>query len=294
MVHGLSTCAHCGAILMNPVCSICGKSEQDEVEVVEADPRQQGLSAESKRQLRNVAGFIVAVALVAGVGYVLLNREAAEPTPTALATPTPTSSTTSPPAPTVDPPTIARPEAPVEPLPTIEVGAEREVETSDGANPWNGAPPRNVLSGLALDNTDYAPGIAAVADRLAAAPADFTIAAPNRTTWNDVDLAAAETAQPFAARSVDTGAGSADVWIIARGPSTTDGSAAFLRQAIETWPLDEPLGTHSPRPGIRLLQLTDDGSETTWIDVRDGWLLLYRAPSGIDAGLLGAISSTRR
>lgn len=291
MVHGLSTCAHCGALLNGPVCAICGKSERDEIETAEAPPTTRSLSPESKRQLLSVAGFVVVAAVLGSVGYALLTREAAEPVPLALATPTPTSSTTTMPAPTVRPPTIDRPDAAVEPLPTIAVGAERSVEPSDGANPWNGTLARNVLSGASLDNTDYRPGIDSVASRIAAIPAEFTVAPPTRSEWNGVDLAVAENSQPFAARSIGDSAGPiADVWIIARGPSAQDGSAAFFDQARALWPIDDSLASFSPRPGVRLLQLVDDGTETLWIDQRDDWLVLYRAPSDVDTGLLGAIS----
>lgn len=291
MVHGLSTCAHCGALLNGPLCAICGKSERDAVETIDPAPARRSLSADSKRQLRSVAGFVVVAAVLATVGYTLLTRESTEPAPLALATPTPTSSTTTVPPPTVRPPTIDRPEAAVEPLPTIAVGAERFVEPSDGANPWNGALAHNVLSGATLDNTDYRPGIDAVTARVAAIPSEFVTAAPTRSEWNGVDLADAERSQPFAARSIGDGAGPiADVWIIARGPSTQDGSAAFLDQARALWPIADPLASFSPRPGVRLLQLSDDGTETLWIDQRDDWLALYRTPSGTDPGLLGAIS----
>ena len=293
MVHGLSTCSHCGALLNGPVCAICGKSERDEVEVVPTAPRQRGMTAEGRRQLLGLGAFLLVTAILGAGAYAYLTREPTEPTPLALATPTPTSSTTTVPAPTVQPPTIDRPDAATAPLPTIEFGAERTVEPSDGANPWNGALARNVLSGEPLDNTDYQAGIDAVAALLDQIPATFTTASPVVTTWNDIDLADAETTQPFAARSVGDDTGTiTDLWIVARGPSTSDGSAAFLTQASTVWSGESPLDTFSPRPGVRLLQLADDGTQTVWLDQRDDWLVLYRAPAGTDPALLGAISDS--
>ncbi|MEM9465554.1 MAG: hypothetical protein AAGA90_09275 [Actinomycetota bacterium] len=291
MVHGLSTCAHCGALLNGSVCAICGKSERDEVEVVEEAPRERGLPAETRRQLLGMGGGLVAVILVAVLGHAYLTRPPSEPEPLALATPTPTSSTTTVPAPTVQPPTIDRPDAADAPPPTIEVGAERSVVPSDGTNPWNGAPARNVLSGDALDNTDYRPGIEATAAVVSRIPAPFTATEPTQPEWNGIDLDRAEQSQPFAARAIADASGTiTDVWVIARGPSMTDGSAAYVRQALETWPDEAAIDTFSPRPGVRLHQLTDDGTETIWLDRRDTWLVLYRAPSGTDPGLLGVIS----
>ena len=177
--------------------------------------------------------------MIGAVGYAILTREPSEPAPLALATPTPTSSTTTVPAPTVKPPTIDRPEAAAEPLPTIDVGAERSVEPSDGATPWNGTPARNVLTGGPLDNTDYRPGIDAVAVTLGRIPGGFVVGPPQRTEWNDVELASAEASQPFAARSIGDGAVPfTDVWVIGRGPADDDGAAAFFAQAVAAWPGD--------------------------------------------------------
>ena len=290
-VQGMATCAHCGALLTTPVCAICGKSVRDEVEVVDAVPASRGMSPEGRRQ---VMGFVVFLGVVAGLalgGLWFFSRESVEPIPAALATPDPTQTTTTTEAPVaVDPPTIARPDAAAEPLPTIAVTVG-DVGTGDGSNPWAGTPPRNVVSGDLLDNTDYDPGIAAVATLLAAAPTNFIFDAPTLTEWNGIDLTAAETAQPFAARSIadDTGA-IADVWVFARGASTSDGSAAFLDQALLAWPVLEPIESYSPRPGVRLHRISDDGAEAVWVDARSTWMLIYRTPSGTDAGLLGAVS----
>ncbi len=290
-VQGMATCAHCGALLASSICSICGKSVTDEVEVVEVEADRRGMSDEGRRQIRNFGAFVGGVLVLVAVGYVLLNRESPEPIPTMLATPDPIESTTTVAPPTVDPPTIARSVAPAEPLPTLPVEVDNEVVAGDGANPWAGAPPRNVFTGALLDNTDYGPGIDAVAAVLEIAPAGFSFATSTLAEWNGVDLAAAETAQPFAARGIagDTGP-IADVWIFATGDAADDGSAAFYDQALDRWPIDEPIDSFSPRPGVRIHQVGADGADTIWVDQRDRWMLVYRAPAGTDPGLLGAVS----
>ncbi|MEO0492751.1 MAG: hypothetical protein AAF081_04970 [Actinomycetota bacterium] len=285
---GHAQCAHCGALLHSEICSICAKSIHDPVAVVDTTPNRRGLSDESRRQLRGFAVVVMSLAVVGAGAYYVLTREEVEATPTALAVPV---TTTTIDAPIDDAPVVTRPNADAAPLPTLPLSDAAERDVGDGTNPWNGAPPRNVLTGELLENTDYGPGIAAIADLLGDAPSGFEFGPPAEAEWNDVDLAAAESSQPFAARSVadDTGP-IADLWLFARGSSTTDGSAAFLDAARARWPIDEPIDSFAPRPGIRLHQIVAFGGETLWVDVRDRWMILYLAPVDVDTALLGAIS----
>lgn len=290
-VHGHAQCAHCGALLSGDRCTICGKSVHETVELVDAAPARPGMSDESRRQIRNFGIFVATAALLgAGVFYVL-TRETVEPTPTALAIPDTT--TTAEPTPVESEPVVTRPGADAAPLPTLPATDAVEREVGDAVNPWNGAPPRNVLTGELLENTDYAPGIAAVTAILEAQPSGFVIGAPTTTEWNGVDLVAAEGTQPFAARGVADETGPiTDLWIFARGESTTDGAAAYFDDARAQWPIDQPIDAFSPRPGIRLHQIGAFGGAALWVDVRDTWMIVYQAPVGVDPGLLGAISET--
>lgn len=286
-IQGHSTCPHCAALLTGPTCAICGKSIHDAVELVETTPTKPGLSDESRRQLRGFGIFIAVVAIIGAGGYWALTRTEAEPTPTALAVPdtTTTVERTEPTEP------LARPNSDAAPLPTLPATDAVEREVGDAVNPWNGAPPRDVLTGDLLENTDYSPGIAAVG-AIVAHPIDgFTVGAPVETEWNGVDLAVAERTQPFAARGVADETGPiADMWVIARGSATNDGSAAYLDAARALWPIDEPLDSFSPRPGIRIHQIASLGGEAVWVDDRGDWMVVYRTSVDVDPALLGSIS----
>ncbi|MEM8705088.1 MAG: hypothetical protein AAGE98_01420 [Actinomycetota bacterium] len=290
-IQGHAQCAHCGALLSSDDCTICGKSVHDVVAVAPPAARTRGMSDEAKRQVRGFGIFMGAAAVIGIGALVVLGRENVEPTPTALALPSTTTTVFEEPA--EETPVVTRPFADVAPLPTLPVADAVEREVGDGANPWNGALPRNVLTGELLENTDYAPGIDAVAALLAETPNGFAVGEPADTEWNGIDLADAETVQPFAARGIADETGPvADLWIFARGADTNDGSAALFEAATSRWPIAEPIESFAPRPGIRLHRLPDEDGRTIWVDVRDTWMLVYRAPVGVDPGLLGAISET--
>ena len=286
-IQGHSTCPHCAALLTGPTCAICGKSIHDAVELVEATPAKPGLSDESRRQLRGFGVFVAVVAIIGAGGFWALTRTEAEPTPTALAVPD-TTTTVERVEPTEP---LARPNSDVAPLPTLPTTEAVEREVGGAVNPWNGAPPRDVLTGELLENTDYAPGIAAVA-AIVADPIDgFTVGVPLEAEWNGVDLTQAEGSQPFAARGVaDLTGPIADVWVIARGPATNDGSAAYLAAAQALWPVDDPIGSISPRPGIRVHQIAVLGDDAVWVDDRGDWMIVYRTTVAVDPTLLGSIS----
>lgn len=289
-IQGHATCAHCGALLSGDSCTICGKSVRDAVEIVDAEPRRRGMSDEGRRQVRSFGLVLVGIAIVGAGAFYMLTRETVEPTPTALATPD-TTTTVEVEARVEDAPVVTRPGADAAPLPTLPVTDAAERDVGDGANPWDGAPPRNVLTGVLLENTDFAPGVAAIESVLAVAPTGFEFGPPATTDAGEVDLIAAEGTQPFAARSIADETGPiADVWIFARGSSTTDGSAAYLDAALARWPIDAPIDSFSPRPGIRIHQVSVSDSEALWVDLRDTWMLLYRSAPTADPALLGAIS----
>lgn len=289
-LQGHSTCAHCGALLSGPVCAICGKSVHDPVDVVEAAPVKPGLSAESRRQLMGFGVFIAVVAVLGAGLFWALTRTEAEPEPTALGLP---ETTTTVERPEVSDQPIVRPGSDAAPLPTLPATDSVEREVGEAVNPWNGAPPRNVLSGELLENTDYRPGIAAVAAIVDEPIAGFTVGAPVAAEWNGVDLTDAERSQPFAARGVADETGPiADIWVIARGQATNDGSAAYLAAAQALWPIDEPIDSFSPRPGIRIHQVASLGGEAVWVDDRGDWMVVYRASVDVDPALLGSISET--
>ena len=289
-VKGMSTCAHCRALISTPICPICGKSIHDEVEVEDLDPVKRTMATEDRRRVIGFATFVF-VAIIASVGaYVVLNRETPEATPTLLAAPTETTSTIRTEG---DAPTVTRPDGPVEPLPTFETGAEREVGT--GANPWRGAVPRNVLNGDLLPDADYGPGIDAVAAMLADTPDGWTFAAAVTLELHGVAVEAAETSQPFAARSiVDENGDLGEIWIFARGPSTTDASAALLADAQAKWPVDLATETFSPEVGVRIHLLADNGSQAIWLDERDDALVVFVVASGTDPGRVGALAAAWR
>ncbi|MEM8706007.1 MAG: hypothetical protein AAGE98_06085 [Actinomycetota bacterium] len=289
-VQGHAQCAHCGALLSSDVCSICGKGVHEAVTVAPAAQRTRELSDEAKRQIRGF-GVFVAVAAVIGVATLyVMSREEVEPTPTALALPATTTTVET----AVEETTVVtRPDADVAPLPTLPVTDSAERDIGGAVNPWNGAPPLDVLTGDLLENTDYEPGMRRVAEVLADEPVGFVLGDPRTGEWNGVDLAAAETAQPFAARGVSDETGPVtDLWVFARGSASNDGSAVYFADARERWPIDDPLESYSPRPGIRIHRLADDGDVSVWVDLRDTWMVVYRPPIGVDPALLGAISET--
>lgn len=289
-IQGHSTCPHCAALLSGPVCAICGKSVQDAVEVVEAAPVKPGLSAESRRQLIGFGVFIAGVSILGAGVFWALTRTETEPEPTALGLPETTTTVERTEEP--DEP-IARPGSDAAPLPTLPATESVEREVGAVVNPWNGAPPRNVVTGDLLENADFQPGVAAVAAIVGQTIDGFTVGAPLEGEWNGVDLAAAEGSQPFAARGVaDLSGPVADLWVIARGPVTNDGSAAYLAAARELWSIDEPLDSFSPRPGIRVHQIAVLGDEAVWVDDRGDWMVVYRTTVDVDPALLGSISET--
>lgn len=290
-VKGMATCAHCRALISTPICPICGKSEHDEVEIEDAGPiRRRGLSAEDRRRVIGFGAFLATTAAVVAITYVLLNREPAEPVPTALAAPTETTSTIRTEG---DAPTVTRPPAPAEPLPTFETGAEREVGT--GSNPWRGDVPRNVLNGELLPDADYGPGIDAVADLLAAAPPAWTFTTPETTEAGGVDLEAAETSQPFAARAVtDENGALGDLWVFARGQRSDDASAALLDEARSRWPIDEALDSFSPKAGVRIHLIADDGNGAVWVDDRPDAVIVFLVGPGTDPARIGGLAAAWR
>ena len=289
-VKGMSTCAHCRALISTPICPICGKSIHDEVEIEDLGPIKRTMATEDRRRVIGFATFVI-VAIVASVGvYVVLNREAPEATPTLLAAPTETTSTIRTDG---DAPTVTRPDGPVEPLPTFETGAEREVGA--GASPWAGGVPRNLLDGELLPDADFDAGIEAVAAMLAAVPDGWSFDSAPTEAVNGVDLRAAETSQPFAARLVSDEAGIlGEVWVFARGPRRDDASAALLDQALAKWPTDMATESFSPKAGVRVHLLLDDGNQAVWIDERDDALLVFIVESGIDPARIGGLAAAWR
>lgn len=289
-IQGHATCPHCAALLSGPICTICGKNSSDAVEVVETAPAKPGLSAESRRQLIGFGVFVAVVAVLGAGVFWALTRTETEPEPTALGLPE-TTTTVERVAEPIEP--IERPGADAAPLPTLPLTESVERDVGEAVNPWNGAPPRNVLTGELLENTDYQPGVAAVAAIVAEPISGFTVGAPVADEWNGVDLIQAEGSQPFAARGVADETGPiADIWVIARGAATNDGSAAYLTAARELWSIDEPLDSYSPRPGIRVHQIAVLGAEAVWVDDRGDWMLVYRTTVDVDPTLLGSISET--
>ena len=186
-IKGMSTCAHCKALISTPICPICGKSIHDEVEIEDLGPIKRTMATEDRRRVIGFATFVVlAVVLSAGV-YVVVNRETAEPVPTLLAAPTETTSTIRTEG---DAPTVTRPDGPVEPLPTFETGAERDV--GGGTSPWAGALPLNILDGDLLPDADLDPGIEAVAAIVASAPPGWQFGPSTTAEVNGVALDVAE------------------------------------------------------------------------------------------------------
>lgn len=287
----MATCAHCRALISTPICPICGKSEHDEVEVEETGPlRRRGMTPEDRRRVIGFGAFVGTCLLVAGLAYVLLKREPAEPIPTTLAAPTETTSTIRTEG---DAPTVTRPAAPAQPLPTFETGAEREVGT--GSNPWRGQVPRNILTGDLLPDAELGPGIEAVADLLTAAPAGWTISATEATEADGIDLAAAESSQPFAARAVSGEDGPlGDLWLFARGPRTDDASAVLLDQARSRWPVDGAIDTFSPKAGVRIHLISDDGTDAVWVDDRADAVFVFFVDSATDPARIGGLAADWR
>ena len=289
-VKGMSTCAHCRALISTPICPICGKSIHDEVEVEDLGPIKRTMAADDRRRLIGFATFVVVV-IVASVGaYVILNRETPEASPTLLAAPTETTSTIRTEG---DAPTVTRPDGPVDPLPTFETGAERDVGA--GASPWRGGVPRNVLDGEILPDADFDAGIQAVAAMLAATPEGWTFDPAPTEEVNGVDLLAAETSQPFAARLVTDEEGVlGEVWVFARGPRRDDASAALLDQARAKWPTDMATESFSPKAGVRVHLLFDDGTQAVWVDERDDALLVFIVDAGVDPARIGGFAAAWR
>lgn len=289
-VKGMSTCAHCRALISTPICPICGKSADDPIEIEDLGPIKRQMATEDRRRVIGFATFVV-VCMLAGAGvYVALSGETAEPVPTTLAAPTETTSTIRTEG---EAPTVTRPDSPTEPLPTFETGAEREVGA--GASPWRGGVPRNVIDGDLLPDADFGPGLAAVAALLADAPAGWTFAPSTTDEVNGVELFAAEATQPFAARMVDDENGPlGEVWLFARGPRTDDASAALLDQARTKWPIDIAVETFSPKAGVRVHLLFDDGTQAVWIDDRETSLVVFIVASGTDAARVGALADAWR
>ena len=110
-----------------------------------------------------------------------------------------------------------------------------------------------------------------------------------------VALDAAETTQPFAARSItDENGPLGEVWVFARGPRTDDASAVLLDQARAKWPTDLAAESFSPKAGVRIQLLIDDGSQAIWIDDRDDTLFVFIVPAGTDPARIGGLSAAWR
>lgn len=279
-VKGMPNCPHCQALLQGSICNICGKSERDPVEVVEAPPPPSRWATDLDRNQLGVLVTVVLVVIVGALGvWLYMNREAVQPAPAALPAPTDTIIRAE-----FDAPSTERSEdipvvtvAPVE-VTGAEEGAARDVGSV--SSPWDEAPPISVVTGELLDLVEYDTGIERVAELVAAVNLPFELAPPAVTTSGAIEVAAAETNQPFAARSLaDNGIVFADVWIMAGGDDASD---AYLLAAKTKWSAGEPLDSYSPGPGIRLSLIVDDGTNALWVRHATDHLVLLWVTSGSD------------
>ncbi len=279
-VKGMPSCPHCQALLQGSICNICGKSERDPVEVVALPPAPSRWATDLDRSQFGILVTVVLVVIVGALGaWLYMNRQPVQPAPAALPAPTDTIIRAE-----SDAPITERPEdiplstvAPVE-VTGAEEGAARDVGSI--SSPWDEAPPISILTGDLLDLVEYDVGIERVAALLASVNLPFELGAPTTATFGTIELAAAETNQPFAARSVgDTGIAFADVWIMAGGDDASD---AYLLAAKAKWSDDEPLDSYSPGPGIHLSLIADDGTDALWVRHATDHLVLLWVTSGSD------------
>jgi len=278
-VKGMPNCPHCQALLQGPTCNICGKSQRDPVEIVDVPPTPSRWATDLDRSQLGVLIAVVLVVIVGGVGaWVYMNRDVAAPAPAALPAPTDTIIPAENEAPTLE----VVDDAPVVTAAPAEVtgaeGAERDVGSI--SSPWDDAPAISLLTGDLLDLVEYDAGRAAVAALLTSVNAPFALDDPAVSVHNGIELGAAETNQPFAARSLfDTDTPIADVWIMAGGDAASD---AYLAAAKALWSEDAALDSHRPGPGITLSLIADDGTDALWVRHAPDHLVLLWVASGSD------------
>ncbi len=259
------------------------------MEPVEQAPPPSAWATDLDTRRLVIMGTTIGVLLIVALGgWFLLNRPEPAPTPNALPAPSPTTIRVD-----VESPTVGRPDSPsdVVPDPTIDVetGAERTI--GDGASPWEASIPVDILTGELLADGDYQPGIDEVARLLDRGVTGFELGEPALlASASGIDFATAEADQPFGARGVGfTGEQLADLWLFAAPAGDQGPSSAYLEAATAQWPVETATEQFSPRVGLRIYLVADDGEIAVWVAHLSNRLVVLWADSGSDPATLGAL-----
>ena len=261
------------------------------VDLVDPPPAPTTWATDLDTRRLTIMGATVGVLLLVVIGgWFILNRPTQLPMPNALPAPSPTTIRVD-----VESPTIGRPASPTDSIPVatveIEPGAERTI--GGGTSPWEAPAPINILTAEPLAEGDYKAGIDEVARLLQRGAPGFELADSSLlATASGVDFATAEADQPFGARGVSlAGSQIADLWLFA-APVDDDGpSSAYVAAAAAQWPVEAATDQFSPRVGLRIHLVADDGLLAVWVAHLRSRLVVLWAESGTDPATLAAVAN---